>query len=1159
MTVRISIIGPIEIDWGDGRPRRLSIPQAQLVFTRLVLERATGTSRDQLADTLWPGGLPATWASALRSVVSRVRSFVAPPAACSAVGPTGLTAESGRYQLTLPEGVEVDLEVAEVTLAAARSALTDGDLDESRRHAEEVIAATRQPFLVEHEGEWVDAVRERVTNLHVAAIELASRAAAAQGDDVAALAFADAAVARAPLRESAHRAVMGAHAAAGNRAEALAAYYRLRRQLAEELGVDPSAATEKAYLDLLSSPSTADSSAGSNVPVESFRRVPFVGRQRELSELADQWALVTRDGSRMLLIEGETGVGKTRLATEAVRHVGDGGGVVLFGRCDRQSSIPHQAVVEALQGYLAATPADLVPSISAGARRVIDDLLDRSGSGAAGPLDEAGGSTALAIGELLVGLARSRPVALVIDDIDAAADETLALLRHVLGRAADLPLWIVATGRGRSGGVVARSESLQSVQRDGLLVSMQLGGLDGADLEAIIAAVGTGRGRTHSAHRLMVDTGGNPYLVVELLRWHGERLAEDATDLGRLPPSVHEYATTRTESLSAELRSLLYLVAAAGSTFEADVAASAAGVDPDDADRMFDELRATGLVSDAFGADTDSTAAVAPPMRFVHDVVRRVLLDRSPEHRRREYHSLLADAIEERRPDRLNEYAQLLAHHRAAAAPSSGDRRAVHWGWRAAAHAARSRPPAEVVRLHREALASVPSGEPALRAEALTNLGRAELVAGHAQAEQTLLDGAVAALGIERYDLASSAALGLADVALLQHRGRAEAESIVADLTDRAVAGSLPPVGDGGVDDLTVAELVARRVALQPAAPAGPMLDRAIAPLVAALPDLEGPGNADRRRDLAHALSLVAGAAADPVGIAVAAHHAAMAAAFSGDELACEESLATLATVVLEGDRLAEGASMLAERSVAAAVTSGRFADASAVARLLDLGGAPCIGDRRPGVSKGSPLATACGSVVPGGFGRRQMEIGDWLRGLRTTRRVPPDATMSPSAALRALLAGDRGRAHVIARSLATGARPMPCGGDEWAHEVGVLAIVAFEIGDRATAASVLEMLAGSDGGDFVCGAGYRSYVAPVAFHVGRLASIVPDAAEPESSLTSALYSLSARTARPWMALAQATLAEVLDARGRPGDRRRAELLRSEARWSSGALGLPIR
>ncbi|MFI6688238.1 BTAD domain-containing putative transcriptional regulator [Streptomyces sp. NPDC050485] len=245
----IRLMGLVTIEHEGLAPLHVSSAQAQAALARLVLDRDAGTSREHLADTIWPEGLPDTWAAALRGVVSRVRSYVSSPLLNP--GETPLVSQSGRYLLRLPDDTAVDLEAAEVAVAEAETAFADGAHAVARRLAAGALANLRGSFLPAHEGEWAGGVRDRVEELRLTALELASRSASGLGDEHHALRYADEAVRRAPFRESAHRCRMTAHAAAGNRADALRAYHRLGEVLAEELGIDPAPETQAAYLELL--------------------------------------------------------------------------------------------------------------------------------------------------------------------------------------------------------------------------------------------------------------------------------------------------------------------------------------------------------------------------------------------------------------------------------------------------------------------------------------------------------------------------------------------------------------------------------------------------------------------------------------------------------------------------------------------------------------------------------------------------------------------------------------------------------------------------------------------------------------------------------------------------------------------------------------------
>ncbi|QBI54920.1 AfsR/SARP family transcriptional regulator [Streptomonospora litoralis] len=250
--LRINLTGLVTIECSNRRARSLTSPQAQVAFARLVMERAQGTNREQLADTIWPEGLPNTWPSALRSIVSRVRGFLADTAPSGAVG--SLVSQGGRYFLRLPAEVRVDLEHAESAVTEAAEAFARSDHRAACRLAERAASCLEGAFLAAHDGDWVIGVRERVDALRLAALEIASLASSALSDRYRALRYANTAIRHAPFRESAHRCRIAALASAGNRAEALGAYHELRELLAEQLGVDPAPEVQRMYIDLLRSP-----------------------------------------------------------------------------------------------------------------------------------------------------------------------------------------------------------------------------------------------------------------------------------------------------------------------------------------------------------------------------------------------------------------------------------------------------------------------------------------------------------------------------------------------------------------------------------------------------------------------------------------------------------------------------------------------------------------------------------------------------------------------------------------------------------------------------------------------------------------------------------------------------------------------------------------
>jgi EAL domain-containing protein (putative c-di-GMP-specific phosphodiesterase class I)/DNA-binding SARP family transcriptional activator len=218
------------------------------VFAYLAAERQRTVSRDELADALWPGMLPDTWAAALRGVVTEVRRFLE----SNGLDPADVLASShGGYQLRLPPGVVVDLDEARAAFAAAREQLAGGIPARAAAHAERAGALARLPFLPHHEGEWVDGVRRELKSIETGALELQVRAHAQAGDLHAAADAAEGLVRAEPFSEAAHQLRIRVLGDAGDQAGAVTAYEHCRDVLASELGVRPSAATDAVLREAL--------------------------------------------------------------------------------------------------------------------------------------------------------------------------------------------------------------------------------------------------------------------------------------------------------------------------------------------------------------------------------------------------------------------------------------------------------------------------------------------------------------------------------------------------------------------------------------------------------------------------------------------------------------------------------------------------------------------------------------------------------------------------------------------------------------------------------------------------------------------------------------------------------------------------------------------
>lgn len=248
MTLRLYLAGNVAIENGDALvpERRLSGRQGRLTLAVLAWERDRAIPLEELADIVWEGSPPRAWQTALRALVSKLRVALEEAGAAASIEHA-----FGCYQLRLPADAWVDVEAASAAIHEAEAALRADDLPGAVGAALVANAIARRPFLPGDAGGWVERRREHLRQIRMRALEVRGRAALATHDAVGAAADAELVVELEPYRETGHVLLMQAHAAAGNTAQALAAYERLRTKLADELGASPSPETESAFLEIL--------------------------------------------------------------------------------------------------------------------------------------------------------------------------------------------------------------------------------------------------------------------------------------------------------------------------------------------------------------------------------------------------------------------------------------------------------------------------------------------------------------------------------------------------------------------------------------------------------------------------------------------------------------------------------------------------------------------------------------------------------------------------------------------------------------------------------------------------------------------------------------------------------------------------------------------
>ncbi|MEU7612678.1 BTAD domain-containing putative transcriptional regulator [Micromonospora sp. NPDC049204] len=350
--MRFRVLGPTQVLLADGREIPVGGPRLRALLALLLLDAGRVVSAERLIDGLYGEHPPRGAANALQSLVSRLRQALPAEHTPVEFHPAG-------YRLAV-DPADVDAYRFERLAEAGRRALAGGDQPRAAAVLREALELWRGPALADViDVAGVPAQAARLDELRLAATEDRIEAELALGGHAELVPELRQLVVAQPLRERPRGQLMRALSAQGRPAEALAEFEDARRSLAEQLGVDPSAALAAIHLAVLRGDDSSavlrgdDSSAvlggdeSSAVRPTTEQALPsqlttFVGREEELKRVGE--LLGER---RLVTLTGPGGAGKTRLAIEAAgRADGEVCFVELAGLADG-SDVP-QAVLSGL-------------------------------------------------------------------------------------------------------------------------------------------------------------------------------------------------------------------------------------------------------------------------------------------------------------------------------------------------------------------------------------------------------------------------------------------------------------------------------------------------------------------------------------------------------------------------------------------------------------------------------------------------------------------------------------------------------------------------------------------------------------------------------------------------------------------------------------------
>jgi DNA-binding CsgD family transcriptional regulator len=402
---------------------------------------------------------------------------------------------------------------------------------------------------------------------------------------------------------------------------------------------------------------------------------PFVGREAELAALTADLAAAVGGHGRVVLVAGEPGIGKTRLAEELAAQATACGALVLWGRCWEGEGAPAfwpwiqvvRAYVQTAEptalgqemGAGAADIAQIVPSI----RECLPDLPTSP------PVEPEAARFRLfdSLAGFLRAAAARRPLLLVFDDLHWADAPSLALLRFV-GRELE-SAGLLAVGIYRHTEVDPGHPlvvTLADLTRGQHHHRLLLGGLDQQEVASFVALIAGVEPSGELAAAVHQQTDGNPFFVSEVVQLLASQGRLGDTEEGSpvlaasLPEGVKAVVAERLGRLSDDCRRVLEVAAVVGRDFELRVLQPASGLAGDRLLELVEEAEAARVVAAVPGG--------LGRWRFGHALVREVLYEGLPTARRIRLHGRVGEALEAVYVADPGPHLAELAHHFVAAA-----------------------------------------------------------------------------------------------------------------------------------------------------------------------------------------------------------------------------------------------------------------------------------------------------------------------------------------------------------------------------------------------------------------------------------------------------------------------------------------------------------
>jgi len=449
--------------------------------------------------------------------------------------------------------------------------------------------------------------------------------------------------------------------------------------------------------------------------LDRIARGRLIGRERELDELLAHWQRTEERQSHFVLLSGEPGIGKTRLARELIVYARLKGAITLWGRCyEQEVAVPYRPFIDAFKDYMAGQPLETLhrqidPS-AAELVRLVPGLSDRLGPITPNPpLPPHEERLRLfdGVATFLRTLAAERSALLFLDDLHLADEASLLLLQHLVRHIYDVPLLILGAYRETE---LSRQHPLPrllvELNQERLVSRLALRRLDQHAVGELIQAMYDVAITPDGVQAIYRETEGNPFFVEEVVKamveedvLQTEKPAMSIQDwiAHRIPQSINDSISRRLDRVSPESTHLLTLAAVIGRRFPLDLLLAVTDLDEEAALDALDEAVAAQLVR-PFQPD------VGQIFVFQHPLIAQTLRKELNVRRRARLHARVGQAIERIYAEQIHNWLEELAYHFAQAHGQENAARAITYNILAGDRARQVYAHEEAIRYYRVAL-----------------------------------------------------------------------------------------------------------------------------------------------------------------------------------------------------------------------------------------------------------------------------------------------------------------------------------------------------------------------------------------------------------------------------------------------------------------------